>query len=151
MKTKQEHMKAVFCGEEKQNAKNLAGEKETVSQYIIVDKKTEKQVITCRVYMGRSRSANQVYASIRISNNGLCTSGHGVAGGSGYHKESAAIGDAIASAGFKLFGNAYARSNEKPDFKCHVRIHGVGESAIDAALLAIAYAVGVKDCIFVKV
>ena len=150
MKTKQAYMKAVFCGEEKSNAKNLANEKETISQYIIVDKKTEKEVINCRVYMGRSSSSSQVYASIWISNNGLYTSGYGTAGGYGYHKESAAIDAAITSAGFELFGNVYARSNEKPDFKKQCHIGGVGESAIDSALLAIAYSIGVKDCIFVK-
>ena len=151
MKTKQAYMKAIFCGEEKRNAKNMYGEKELVSSYIVIDKKTEKEVINCRVYMGRSSSSSQVYASIWISNNGLYTSGYGVAGGYGYHKESAAIDAAITSAGFELFGNVYARSNEKPDFKKQCYIGGVGESAIDAALLAIAYATGVKDCIFVKV
>ena len=150
MKTKQAYMKAIFCGEEKSNAKNLANEKETISQYIIVDKKTEKEVINCRVYMGRSSSSSQVYASIWISNNGLYTSGYGTAGGYGYHKESAAIDYAISSAGFELFGNVYVRSNEKPDFKKQCHIGGVGESAIDSALLAIAYSIGVKDCIFVK-
>lgn len=150
MKTKQNHIKAVFCGVEKSNAKNMANDKETVSQYIIVDKKTEKEVITCRVYMGRSSNSNQVYASIWISNNGLYTSGRGEAGGYGYHKESAAIGDAITSAGFELSGSTYTRSDEKPDFKRSAHIGGVGESAINSALLAIAYAIGVKDCIFVK-
>jgi len=159
MKSKQNHMIAKFTAEKcLSNAKNYSQEKELVSRYLVIDKKTERVFIDCRCYMGRSSNSSQVYASIWInSNKPLCedaegfttyTSGRGVAGGYGYHKESAAIGEAISSAGFTLFGNA-SGYGDKPDFKKTCHINGVGESAIKSALLAIAYACGSKDVIFV--
>ena len=130
------------------NAKNLSNEKETVSRYTVIDKKTEREIINCAVYMGRSRNSSQVYASIWISSEGFYVSGYGEAGGYGYHKESAAIGNAISSAGVKLFGKLY--SGELKDFKKECRIGGGGESAIRAAFIAIAYALGAKDIIIVS-
>ena len=139
------------------NAKNYSQEKELVSRYLVIDKKTEKVIIDCRCYMGRSSNSSQVYASVWInSNKPLCedeegfttyTTGGGCAGGYGYHKESAAIAEAISSAGFTLFGSASGYDN-KPDFKRICHIDGVGESAIKSALLAIAYACGSNDVIF---
>lgn len=58
------------------------------------------------------------------------TSGSGAAGGYGYHRPSAAAGEAIRNAGFELSEN----------------ISGVGESAIIRAVKAIAEAVGYPDC-----
>lgn len=57
---------------------------------------------------------------------GTCVNGSGSAGGYGYCKASAAAGEAIRNAGFKL---------EKS-------ISGVGESAIREAILAVAKAAG---------
>lgn len=159
MKPKQNHMIARFTAEKCQsNAKNFSQEKELVSRYLVIDKKTEKVIIDCRCYMGRSSNSSQVHAAIWVNSIvSLCddadrftthTSGRGSAGGYGYHKESAAIGDAISSAGFTLFGNS-SGYGDKPDFKKICHIDGVGESAIRSALLAIAYACGSKDVIFV--
>lgn len=159
MKTKQKNMIAKFTAEKcLNNAKNFSQEKELVSRYLVIDKKTEKVVVDCRCYMGRSSNSSQVYAAIWVNSIvSLCdnaggfatyTSGRGTAGGYGYHKESAAIDDAISSAGFTLFGNA-SGYGDKPDFKKICHIDGVGESAIRSALLAITYACGSKDVIFV--
>lgn len=160
MKSKQSHMIAKFAaGACLSNAKNYAREKELVSRYLVIDKKTEKVVIDCRCYMGRSSNSSQVYASIWVHSikplgedaDGFTTytSGRGMAGGYGYHKESAAVDDAIASAGFTLFGSA-SGYGDKHDFKKSCHIAGVGDSAIKTALLAIAYACGSKDVIFVN-
>lgn len=160
MKTKQKNMIAKFTAEKcLNNAKNFSQEKELVSRYLVIDKKTEKVIIDCRCYMGRSSNSSQVYAAIWVNSiislcddaDGFTThaSGRGSAGGYGYHKESAAIGDAISSAGFTLFGNA-SEYGDKPDFKRICNIDGVGESAIRSALLAIAYACGSLDVIFVN-
>lgn len=162
MKTKQKNMIAKFTAEKcLNNAKNFSQEKELVNRYLVIDKKTEKVVVDCRCYMGRSSNSSQVHAAIWVNSIvSLCdadgfttyTSGGGSAGGYGYHKESAAIGDAISSAGFTLFGNTSEYGSEygdKPDFKKICHINGVGESAIRSALLAIAYACGSKDVIFV--
>lgn len=175
MKSKQTNMKAVFV-KSCDNGKNMHGEKEVVSTYKIVDKKTEREILTCRVYMGRSSSSSTVYASIwaetkkeKVSTKAMPsfmhknkyrpedpphfygdTSGHSSAGGWGYHKESAAIQGAITSAGIELYGTVYCGRAETVDMKKQAYIDGVGESAIDAALLAIAYAGGWSDVIYVK-
>lgn len=159
MKSKQNHMIAKFTAKTCQsNAKNYSQQKELVSRYLVIDKKTERVIIDCRCYMGRSSSSSQVHASIWInSTKHLCedaegfttyTSGRGTAGGYGYNKESAAIDAAISSAGFTLFGSA-SGYGEKPDFKNTCHIAGVGETAIKSALLAIAYACDSRDVIFV--
>ena len=56
MKTKQASMKAVFT-KECDNAVNHGGKMETINQFVLIDKKTEKQVVVVRTYMGRGRSA----------------------------------------------------------------------------------------------
>ena len=160
MKSKQNHMIPKFTAKTcKSNAKNYSQEKELVSRYLVIDKKTEKVIIDCRCHMGRSSNSSQVYASVWINSiKPLCedaegfttyTSGRGMAGGYGYHKESAAIDAAISSAGFTLFGSA-SGYGDKPDFKNTCHIDGVGESAIKSALLAIAYACGSNDVVFVN-
>lgn len=155
MKTRQQFMRAVFA-KECSNAKNLSREKESTDRYLLIDKKTEKTVIDCRVYMGRSSSASTVYASIWVSVSDKkkpdswtygYTSGHGSAGGYGYHKTSAAIGDAIRSAGIELYGSPYLRSDRDEGMKKRCDIGGVGDTAVRAALRAIAYAAGFTDCI----
>ena len=158
MKTKQAEMKAVFTSE-CNNAINHGSKLETVSQFIIIDKKTERQVVVARAYMGRGRSASQVKASVWITLSDKKkpdsweyghTSGTGCAGGYGYDKESTAIADAIESAGIKLYGTAYQRHGEKVDFKKQVHFGGVGQTATKTALLAIAYAAGWNDVVLVE-
>ena len=87
-----------------------------------------------RCYMGRPASASTVYASIWIQSSGIYTSGKGKAGGYGYHKESAAIGDAIKSAGIELSKD----------------IEGLGDGAIEEALKAIALSLGFPNVLIVE-
>jgi hypothetical protein len=68
------------------------------------------------------------------------TQGSGRAGGYGYHRPSAAAGEAIRNAGFELLTD-----EGKP---CD--IGGVGDSAIEQALCAIADAIGLKDYALVR-
>ena len=145
-------MKAVLPvnDSEYQNGKNYGDTKEKTSHWLVIDKKTERTIIDCRVYMGRSANSSQVYASIWIMGNGYYIAGHGQAGGYGYHKASAAIAIALSSAGIKLFGHAYLPHGTKPDFKRYVDIGGVGESACRMAFNAIAYALGYRDVIVVE-
>ena len=158
MKTKQASMKAVFT-KKCDNAVNHGGKMETINQFILVDKKTEREVIVARTYTGRGRSASQVKAAIWITLSGKKkpdgweyghTSGAGCAGGYGYDKASTAIADAIESAGIELYGTAYLRHGEKVDFKNRVHFGGVGVTATRSALLAIAYAAGWSDVVFVE-
>jgi hypothetical protein len=68
-------------------------------------------------------------ACLWVNADPLHTQGSGRAGGCGYHRPSAAAGEAISNAGFTL-----AKS-----------IGGVGDSAIEEALCAIAAAIGIKS------
>lgn len=92
----------------KQNAKNLAGNKETVDRYLCIAKQKKAPdgdfltPVDARFYMGRSSNASVVYCSVWINCCGYMISGHGQAGGYGYDKTSAALGDALESAGVVL-------------------------------------------------
>lgn len=120
------------------NGKMLDGKKEQVYGYAVVVAHPEgmRQVITARVWMGRSKHASKVYASIWITDRASATyhSGHGAAGGHGYHKVSAAVGDAISSAGYELSED----------------IHGRGDDAIERALYAIAQYLGYASIYLVR-
>lgn len=114
----------VVSVDPKHNAKNLSGEKEVTDQWTVVadiPKGGLYPIVVARCYMGRSSQASVVYASIWVHSIEY-PSGHGKAGGYGYCKCSAAMGDAIRSAGIEL---------------SH-RISGGGMQAIEGALLAIA-------------
>lgn len=146
------------------NAVNYSREKETVSKYIVIGKINGelREVVDCRVYMGRSRNASTVYASLWVHAGNLCTSGRGTAGGYGYHKESAAIASAIDSASIELWGSPYAnrstwnydekreytpaemRAMERKDNKRRAHIGGRGDESARAALMAIAKAAGAR-------
>ena len=158
MKTKQASMKAVFT-KECYNAINLGGKMETSERFILIDKKSEKRVVEACVYVGRSRSASLAKAAlwVKLSDKKKPagweyghTSGAGCAGGYGYDKASTAIADAIESAGIELYGTSYQRHGENVDFKKRVHFGGVGVTATRAALLAIAYAAGWNDVVFVE-
>lgn len=88
-----------------------------ISQY-------EESVIV-RVYWPRETA----YACVWISTPDNYAIGKGKAGGCGYHKESAAIDEALRDAGIQLE-------------HC---IHGVGDSAIMGALAAIAKFIGLNS------
>lgn len=149
MQAKQTNIIAKFTTE-CENAKNYSNDKEIVNQYLVIDKTTERKIVDCRVYMGRSNNSSKVYASIWVSIKDLkkpktwkyaFTSGTGSAGGWGYHKESAAVQGALSSAGIEL----YNTEDKKRRF-----IDGVGDSAIRESLLAVAYAAGYNNIIFVS-
>ena len=128
-------MKATF-GKMENSAVNYGNKKELISScdVIVDDNGKLANIITARCYMGRSSSASTVYASIWVNGPDHFTNGTGKAGGYGYHKESAAIAEAITSAGITLDKD----------------ISGVGDSAIEDALEAIAQALGFDDCLIVR-
>ena len=156
-------MKAIIKTQES-NARNYGGEKETVSKYLVVGKigKELREIVDCRVYMGRSRQSSTVYASIWVHAPDCYASGKGQAGGWGYHKESAAIGAAITSAGIELWGSPYGEPgrwnhDEKREYtakelaaikrkqnKQRAHINGCGDSSVMLALEAIARAAGAR-------
>ena len=110
------------------NGKNLSGQKEMVSAMsaIAVINGKMREVVVARWYKARkSDGASPVYASIWTYGAGFDISGHGRATGYGYHKASAALSNAIDSAGIVL----------------SERIAGGGDGASQRALEAIARAI----------
>ena len=110
------------------NGKNLSCQKEMVSAMSAVTVINGKmcEVVIARWYKARtSDGASPIYASIWVYGAGPTISGYGRATGGGYHKASAALSAAIDSAGIVL-----------PE-----RIDGVGDSASQRALEAIARAI----------
>lgn len=85
-----------------------------------------KPVVELRLY----GTGNSNTAAIWVHAEELHTSGTGSAGGYGYHRPSAAAAEAIRNAGIELDKD----------------ISGVGDTAIEQAVKAIAEAVGYPDC-----
>ena len=90
-----------------------------------------EQIIDCRIYWGTTNC----YAVLWVSHKGVYLSGSGVAGGHGYHKQSAAVSGAIQKCGIEL--------NEA--------ISGRGERAIKDAFKAIGRAFGYRKLQLVKI
>ena len=93
--------------------------------YMVIDK-SFNELVDCRIY----QTGNRFYCCLWVSTKDDYRSGSGYAGGYGYCKESAAVQAAISQAGYKL---TYPGNK-----KVHCSIAGVGQTAIRAALLAIA-------------
>lgn len=163
--TKQPYMRATFTGERGDNARSSESSHSLISEWKIIDKKTERTILTCRTYTkGRG---NTVYASLwvhRIADKNKPanweygeTSGRGQAGGYGYHKASAAVQSAIDSAGIALWGSPYGHpvngdsaAVTRAMLKKHADIGGCGDSSVECALSAIAYAAGFNNVIFTR-
>jgi hypothetical protein len=116
--------------------------KELVSAYSLVVRLPSgelREVITVKCYMGRSASASVIHAVLWVKcTDGHWTSGSGSAGGYGYHKESAAIADAIKSAGIELKDIKNGRKDHQFD------LGGTGGSYYPQVFDAIARAAGYR-------
>ena len=127
-----------------QNAKR-PDNKELVSAYSLVVRLPSgdmREVITARCYMGRSASASVVHAVLWVRcADGEWTSGSGSAGGSAYHKESAAIADAVRSAGIEL--KDLDRTDRKDRW---FDFGGTGTSYYPQVFEAITRAAGYRGC-----
>jgi len=126
-----------FCKPPREKFMGKIREKELVRSYQVYDletlhsyKQTPMKFIDCRLYMGRSNNASAVYCALWTFN----SSGTGSAGGYGYHKQSAAVNDAILSAGYTMA----------------IHFGGSGEQAIRDALTAIAVHEGCKKPFIVE-
>lgn len=128
----------------------------TWSIYARNSKGENVELIDARCYMGRSASASVVYACVWINNQSAGhPTGRGDAGGYGYHKESAAIADALSAAGVELYGladaprwdynnaRAYTAKEQaqlkRAANKKRAYFGGAGDSAVRTALLSIAH------------
>lgn len=92
-----------------------------------------KNPVTVKWFMGRSSSASKVYCCLWVKGEDLYTSGSGTAAGYGYHKPSAAFGNAVRSAGIEL----------------DTDVDGRGDSAVDEAILAIVRALGYRGKVLI--
>ena len=117
--------------------------KELVSAFSLVVRMPDgsmREAVTARCYMGRSASASVVHAVLWVRcADGEWTSGSGSAGGYGYHKESAAIADAISSAGVTL--QDLDRTDRKDRW---FDLSGTGTSYYPQVFEAIARAAGYR-------
>ena len=115
------------------NAKNYGDTKETIATRVLVvlDDDMLHKVVDARVYSARRGDGMRpMYAAIWVrTRDGRMLSGSGSAGGCGYCKRSAAIGQAVTSAGVRLA----------------IDIEGRGMGAVDDASHAIANAAGYSD------
>ena len=132
-------MNAVLPKEPVFNARQPEN-KETVNHLDVVTIKKGEIVnpVTARFYMGRSSSASVVYCCLWVDGR---YSGRGQAGGYGYHKESAALQEAIKSVGIQLKGDPYGREGKEGG---NCSIHGIGQQGMELALKAIARAAGYR-------
>lgn len=105
--------------ETKKNARRESGFDREIA---VLDPKTGQAILTARIYYPGSVAYCSLWVSSRA--NGTYGRGQGKAGGYGYHKQSAALADAIADAGIVMSQH----------------IGGVGETAMNEAVTAIAKA-----------
>lgn len=126
---------ATLPDKDTENARNMGSEKETTNrmQLVAVVDGEIRVPLDARFYMGRSSRSSVVYCSVwmRSKDGKRHLAGRGSASGYGYHKESAALDDAMASAGV-----AFTR-----------RFDGCGTEAMRVAIEACAIALGYGDCI----
>lgn len=139
-----------------ENARNLEPAKERVKTLRVVSTLQGKTglhtVCEARFYMARrSDGASPVYCSLWVHGAGIYCGGYGKASGYGYHKESAALQAAIDSAGIRLTGDNYRQAPTDAESTQPARIDGCGSSAMNAAMRAIASAVGADPaCMLVE-
>lgn len=122
------NMKATLTDRPQTFSKFHARESGFYREYRVLDLETLTVPVSARLYY----PAKDVFCVLHA---GLHRKGSGRADGGGYHKASAALGYAIHNAGIDLSEN----------------IDGVGDAAMDKAMLAIAAALGVKHAYLILV
>ena len=104
------------------------------------------EAVAVRTYYGRGNGLHPLRACVwvRMADRTAGRSGRGSASGCGYHKESAAISDAMDSCGIALYGDLYRYPQEPVDFKKRIYFGGTGSSAYVEIFQAIARAAGYR-------
>lgn len=108
------------------------------------------EAVTVRThYAARGSGMQPVRASVWIraprGSNDDWRSGRGSAGGCGYHKESAAIAEAVGAAGVELYGRPDRYGRPQPgDAKRRLDFGGTGSSGYEEIFAAIAKARGFR-------
>lgn len=115
-----------------EKAKNLDGTKERVSTLIGIGIENGRIVFFSEARIWASRRDPQdhdVHCGVWLHHIGTYQSGHGSAGGSGYHRYSAAMDSALRNAGVHLSEDIDSR----------------GDAAMEAAMVAVGVALGVPE------
>ena len=115
--------------EDPRNMYSYRREKSFDSQLAVIDLDTGREIVCARFYW----PGETVYCVVWIFSDKPAR-GYGKAGGGGYHKRSAALGEALSRAGVIL---------SEP-------INGCGDSAMNEALLALARHMGVTRPLVVR-
>ncbi len=106
-----------------------------------------RDAITVRTYYAEKGSGMQpVRACVWITpaDGAEWRSGRGSAGGCGYHKESAAIAEAISACGVSLHGSLYNYRSDPVDMKIQIHFGGSGSSGYPDIFEAIARTAGYR-------
>lgn len=105
------------------------------------------EVITVRTYFNEKGSGMQPVRAcvwIKPATDTAWPSGRGSASGCGYHKESAAIAEAVSHAGVRLFGSLHNYRAEPVDMKKPIDFGCTGSSGYAEVFKAIARAAGYR-------
>lgn len=138
-------IRAVFSDKPAENARTSDTPMVSVWSLVVKHKGELREAVTVRTYYtSRGTGMQPVRACIWVRGAEGYRSGRGSAGGCGYHKESAAIADAVSNAGITLYGNPYARDPNPADAKKPLHFGGTGSSAYREIFEAIARAAGYR-------
>lgn len=142
-------IKAVFSAVAQENAKQPDTPMVSAWSLVIKHGAEMREAVCVRTYyVSRGSGMQPVRACIWIrpaDKGDPWRSGKGSAGGCGYHKESAAIDDAISSAGVALYGRApWSRDTGRVDYSKRFDFGGTGSSGYQAVFEAIARAAGYR-------
>lgn len=127
----------------RETSKDMPRKDQLTQEIAVIDPATGRAIVKCRIYIPNSVA----YCCLWISAPDCYGRGAGKVGGYGYHKPSAALQDAIDDAGITLHGDVYGRESHSR----RAYIDGVGDSAMVAALEAIARSVTGKRRFIVHV
>ena len=105
--------------------------------FVAVTAKHPRGLVRAKFYRGHGGTT--VYCAVWVDGQ----RGVGSAGGGGYHKQSAALDEAIRDAGYELYGDPYGYELEgesRSAYKGPQSIAGRGEGSMETALKALAKA-----------
>lgn len=139
---------AEVKGTDVRNGRNFAGEKATVGGYTVVAYRKGRfyEPVRVRFYEAKNaKGGGAVYATVWASNGDkVSVSGSGNASGYGYDKASAAMDTALKNAGITLRGDLYGKDTSRAAKRKTAHIDGTGTAGIEAALCAVARAMGYR-------
>ena len=145
IKSKRNAMRAVLPTTSVINELRLSGS--MLEQYSVIEKTTGRMIVQATI--NDTESGNTASISVHPMHDQFSLYGYGRATGFAYHRTSAALQAAIASAGISLVGDPYNHAVGKVDWNKTISIGGCGHRAMTDAMLAIAYAAGARSVVVV--